>query len=305
MAKIPPPLPSNRPLGNPAPTPRSGNIQNPRPSRKPDKNSKIWLIVGCVIAALAITAAVLLWLISDLHSGSYDYDDGNRHEKPLRKHLDEDDKEMEEMHIDFNNQGAAEEDTSAETAYTARSVHGIGVCSNSPFSMDIDVDDNGKVSGTYWNILYNLKFTVSGTQNASRDLALKLTIDGVDTFIDLYTQDGYNYQGSWGKNKRPVNIVFEPGNFPAAPSPGSTIAGGHASGGGLNADFSISYASNGEPYFWYHSQGFNNRLPVSLNPDGFDIYSRGRTWLATVSYNGDGIGTMRDKNDRTFNIKMH
>lgn len=303
----PPPL-----HGNQGSTP---SVRPPQPPRPPKKNSaKTWLIVGSGIALIAAIVAVLLYIFSDLKSENYEYDDGNRHEKPLRQRDDENlGDEMAVLTSDFETPEEEEEEVVFEEevfmpTQGSCALHGIGVNTNSAISMDIDIDDNGNVTGTYWNILYHLKFKVSGVVNGTTNvdhLDLNLSIDGVTTPLYLSTTDGVNYSGTWGAKNKPVNITLHKGHFVADASPGATVSEGHISGNGLNRDFRISYGPGGDMYYWYPSQNFNNRLRIVDHGDGsYTLFRRDGGYQASITLNSSGSGTLQDTSNRTFTVKM-
>lgn len=302
----PPPL-SQAPGPGPNPQP----VMPPRPPKK--NSSKIWLIVGACVAGVAAIVAILLFILSDLKSTEYEYDDGNRHEKPLRQRDDDEDTKDEMTMLIDNSFEEPEEEIVEEvvmpTAQGPVALHGIGVNTNSAISMDIDIDDNGNVSGTYWNILYHLKFKVTGSEYGTTDvnhLDLNLNIDGVTTPLYLSSTDGVNYTGTWGAKNKPVSITLNRGHFSADASPGATVSEGHISGNGLNRDFRISYGPGGDMYYWYPSQNFNNRLKIVDNGGGsFTIFRRDGGYQASITLNNSGSGTLQDTSNRTFTIKMY
>lgn len=305
MAIPPPPLPDG--------TPRQQSQQPKQPQPQIIRGSKIstpkktgsntWLIVGSVLAGLLLIAAVLLYFLSDLFdsSGSYDYDDGNRNEKVLRQH-DDDGTELRK---------APERDQEAGSRPAAgapTALHGRGHNSITPISLDIDIDADGNITGTYWNIFGNLEFSVSGRQTADGSLEMTLTTvkDHVSTPLTLNTTDGFNYSGKWGKKQRPVAIALYDGHSRSSQAP-NVISRWHVKGpqptAVVNDDVCIS-EENGTYYYWYASQSYDNRLRMTSIPDGFYLYNDKGERIATINGNEDGTATMTDSHGQIFTVTI-
>lgn len=294
----PPPLPSKGPQPAPRPTssPRpSGAPQRPHKA-KPGAN-KIWLIVGLSLIGVALIACVILFVLNQAQKGEHVYDDGF-HEKALQEITQ--DAEVTEI-------------PAVETQITyinPRTVSGEGTAGGSPMTLDIDVDDQGNVTGTYWNVLYCLKFDVKGTQKAGGDLDLTLSLDNVTTPLRLTSSDMRNYHGTLGESQKSVSVTLGEGhrNY-ESPVGAETTLYGHLKGPAMNRDFRINLDYDGNGNFWFPDQGYENRLPVSVRTghDVLYIYGYDGTKIATIVVNsdyetGEATGTLTDFNDRTFDI---
>lgn len=261
-------------------------------------SNRTWLIVGCSLAGLLLVAAVLLFFLTDLFSSdAEDYDDGATHEKALTID-DGTERPLQEMPL--TEQSA---DTLAAATGQAEQLHGLGSNGYGSFSLDIHISPSGEVTGTYWNIFGNLKFTVQGHRQSDGTLDMELTCtDGVKTHMTLYSSDGYNYSGQWGKKRQPVNATLYNGPVPQVAY--NTILSGHIKGGVLNQDFCIS-EYNGKAYYWYPSQGFASRLPVEPASDGFTLYNTDGTNVGTFRMDSPGSGTLTMMDGQTFSITIN
>lgn len=289
----PPPLPPN---GNKSASPRPSGA--PQHTRRPESGSnKIWLIVGLSLIGVALIACVVLFVLNKAQKGEHVYDDGV-HEKAQQEVTQ--DAEVTEI-----------PSVETEISYiNPRTVSGEGTAGGSPMTLDIDVDDKGNVTGTYWNVLYCLKFEVRGTQRAGGDLDLTLSIDNVSTPLRLTSSDMRNYHGTLGESKKSVSVTLNDGhrNY-ESPVGAETTLYGHLKGPAMNRDFRINLDSNGNGSFWYPDQGYENRLPVGVR-SGHDVlylYGYDGTKIATIVVNsdyetGEATGTLTDFNDRTFDI---
>lgn len=303
MATPPPLLPNDtpgqQPLRQPGLRPKQPSGRNNAP-KKPGANT--WLIVGSVLAGLLLIAAVLLFFLSDLFdsSDSYDYDDGNRNEKVLRQHDDE---------AELRKAPERDQETDSQPATgTPATLHGRGHNSITPISLDINIDADGNITGTYWNIFGNIEFSVSGRRTADGSLEMTLTTvkDNVSTPLTLHTTDGFNYSGKWGKKQRPVAIALYDGHAQVSPAP-NVVSRWHVKGpqptAVVNDDVCIS-DENGTYYYWYASQSYDNRLRMTPTPDGFYLYNDKGERLASITTNEDGTATMTDSHGQTFSVTM-
>lgn len=297
--------------------PGQGPVRKPDPKHghAPDhfRGKNPWLIVGCVLAGLLLVAAVILYLLTDMFAqGGYDYDDGNRHEKALRQ-TDRD--ETEEPVPDMMREEPlpqAPADTSCVSGVAGRRLHGIGTNGEKAISLDLVIDDDGRVSGKYWNIIYNIEFDISGHRQSDGTLDMTLTTvkDHVSTPLTLRTTDGRGYSGIWGKKHNPVYVVLHDGAVSSVPAPGIDITG-HVKGPGdqavLNDDFHITQKPDGTLYFWYPSQGWQSRLKVRRIGSDLEVYDRSGRVQASIAFPDAETmtGVMRDNDGQTFTVTLY
>lgn len=262
---VPPPL---RPV---AQTPVSPSPSGPEGPRPPRKNHNIWLIIGLILIGLGVVAALVLFLVNKGKQGIHEYDDGLTHEKVLRE----------------NTELEVEEIPSVETEIRhiePRVVSGKGTAGDSPITLDIDVDSEGRVTGTYWNVLYCLKFSVTGRQDADGNLNLTLHLEGVDVPLVLNTTDKMHYSGTLGSSEKYAEINLYSGHreYESPVSVGTEFSG-HLSGNGMNKDFRMSLDYDGDGWFWFPDQGFANRMRV---------VGYGDDTLEICGFDGEKIATM-------------
>lgn len=310
MATPPPLHPKQQPAtpANPAHAPKPAHTPTPSPAPSQGKNP--WLIAGCVLAGLLLIAAVLLYLLTDLFGqDGYDYDDGNRNEKVLR---DKDRTDADEPRPDVIREepltAVPDSMPAPGAAYAPGKLHGIGHNGSKAISMDISIDPDGNVSGTYWNMIYSLQFDIAGRRlpDGTLDLTLTTVKDHISTPLRLVSSNGYSYSGTWGKKQHPVDIELYEGGFQYTPAPNA--ARFHVKGPGntsvLNEDFCITQDNDGTMYFWYPSQGYQNRMKADKYGPDFVIYDRNGTVQARISFHSDEdqTGVMTDSDGQTFTV---
>ena len=297
---------SAKPSPTPTPGPSSGKPGGP-------KQGNTWLIVGSVLAGLLLVAAVLLYFLTDLFDGGgYEYDDGNRHEQVLR------DKEKNDPEEEPRVDVLREEPTdSARTTVSARNVgsfHGQGMSNTGTISLDIDCAPDGSVTGTYWNMLYALEFNVDGRQSDDGTLELNLTQtkDGTQTTMTLYTLNGSDYSGSWGKKGKPVNITLYNGSTPYQSAPNVMqrwYIKGPDNTSVLNQDVCISQDSDGQYYFWYPALGYAYRFRMDAGSRTSTLYNYcGRHVADITDYYDVGVGstaTLIDNDGQRFRLERY
>ena len=288
---LPPPLPTGQhePAGKKTNTSSTTNKSGVSP----------WLIGGGILAGLLLVTAIILYFMTDLFgSDSYEYDDGNRNERVLRKHSDSDDNL-----IKVHKQPADSVQAASYAHALPVTLHGQGINGKGPMSLDIDIDANGSITGTYWNMFGNIEFNASGSigTDGTLDLSLTTVKDNVNTRMTLYSTDGINYHGSWGKNNQPVDITLYEGNQPLIAYP-NIQEQYHVSGVGLNADVNIS-EDNGTLYYWYPEQGYRNRIRMIVETTGYTLVNtRGET-VATITTTDDyDTLILTDNANRTFTV---
>lgn len=291
MATPPPLYPRQTPGRPPVP---GGDMPRRRPPRA-DSN-RLWLILGLSIIGVGLIACIVLYFLSDAFKGIHEYDDGLTKEKVIHE-----DRELE-----------IEEIPAVETpvrAVTARTVSGEGTAGGSPITLDIDVDSDGNVTGTYWNVLYCLRFSVSGRQTPDGNIDAVLAVDDVTTPLNLTTSDMRHYRGTLGNARKPVSILLDIGhrNYESPVGSADNFTG-HLSGQGMNRDFRMALDELGYGWFWYPDQGYENRLevrPASYAGNEYELCGYDGAVIATISIDTDGpeaTGAMTDFSGKRFDI---
>lgn len=285
---IPPPLPQQPEKVNPT-------VPQDDARSKPAVPLLGWIAIG--LAGAGLIAALVWWLLTGPMAGKQEpYSDGSN-EPVLRQEVT-----------------APEPQASDEVPLvrvTPHSMHGWGTNGNMPFSLDISVDSEGKVSGTYWNILYCLKFSVNGTENpGNEDLDLELVSGSVTTPLHLDNSGNGNYTGTWGSKQNAVNIHLKPGLMPSASVEGMTIYTGRITGNGMDREFNITQDdAHNAFWYWYDYEGFANRLKLKWGSEEFSLYTKDGKRVATfdfegVNENGQENGTLTDACGQSFKVVL-
>ncbi|MCM1400435.1 MAG: hypothetical protein NC189_00310 [Bacteroides sp.] len=178
-----------------------------------------------------------------------------------------------------------------------------GIISKHPYTMEVSISPDGNISGTFWNILYNIKLPVSGTMGPDGTINATMGKGSTESHLTLNRESDFTFTGTWGKKLRRVTAEFTP-----AENNSSTVHDPNAirlrvKGEGINA---IAHLGN---YFRYESQG--NKLSNALRAytdDGlnFTIYDKSGNRLAgiTLEPSLDGlVGEMVDVSDCRFKLR--
>lgn len=263
----------------------------PEEPKRRDSNN-IWLYVGIGIIAVLASAAALLYFFSPKDS-DHEYHDGSN-EKPLRIHNDEDERPLKKADFEIADTASIEK---ADIDRPHR-LFGQGTNGEASFSLDLNIADNGSLSGTYWNVIYNLQFSVSGKMldDGTIDMTLTQVKDHTPTPLKLFSSDGYHYHGTWGSSNREVTLTLDSDHTPLYRS-GSVIDTWHIQGPDnskiLNADINLCYDRRTESYtMWYRDQGSLNAIPLIENGNGFLVYNYDNTLVAEITLYNDGTGEL-------------
>lgn len=125
-----------------------------------------------------------------------------------------------------------------------------GTIAEYPFTLDLNVADNGAISGTYWNVLYDLKMPVSGTKLNNNDLSLTLGSGYDKSSLYLIAMGKNKYMGSMGKKNNPIVARLQKGSVRTKPVSGEYDVRMRISGNGINKVARIA-----DGYFYYEDQG--------------------------------------------------
>ena len=288
----PPPVPPQQPQQQPFGPQQPFEPQQPIEPQQPRKgnSNKTWIIVGCcIVGAALIAVAILYFTLWHKSSDGTPYSDGSN-EQVIR-----------------NQDAPAEEEVKIEAPSIipmGTRIAGLGTNDNSACGLDIEISDDGQVNGTWWNVLYCLKFNVTGTATRDGVLDLDLHIDKVTTPIHLTTTDGYNYSGTWGAQSapKPVRLELKDGGMKMN-QPGPERYSGRITGHGMNRTFRITEAPNGQLYWWYPDEGYQNRLKCDVDEDGnISIYTPFGDRQAIIYDNFDTGGWTLQDQSQTFDV---
>lgn len=305
-----PPQPPRTPENPEPPQPSGKKTPTPRPEKPGNKgvsSTNKWLIAGSCLAAVLLITAVLLYFMTDLFDRSSNNDKDDMEEK------DELNKEEDSADYEMPSTAMNEKEVVAENALMNIGYYnGQGIVNDQTFSLDIKCDNEGYVTGKYWNVLYCLSFDVRGHQDSdgSLDLMLTQTRDGTQVPLVLYTQNGVDYTGTLGKSKKGLNITLGRGSASPGYAPNVlqrwTIKGPDNSSI-LNETVNISQDSNGNYVYWYPTQGYANHLILRPGSNTHYLYNLagGQEAYISVPYDqGVGsLGTLVDNAGQTFEMQ--
>ncbi|MCM1320231.1 MAG: hypothetical protein NC217_07615 [Muribaculaceae bacterium] len=261
---------------------------NPKPRKPKDSNTK-WIIVGCIIIAVLILAAAIIFFLSGRKSGhSYD---------------EEDDAPKQESFIKTT--GGEEEEVEIKASHNyPEHMFGQGTIGKGSVSLELHINPEGVISGVYWNVPYNLKFSVTGnvTPEGAFDMVLTQVKDGVQTPLKLTTEDGVNFTGKWGKHDKYVHLKMGAYRRPQVKA-GEQLETWHVEGPSgtkqLDADAQICF--NGEDVtMFYTEQGRTNAMRLEPCEDGFNIINYSGEPMGTIVYDLDGTAYMFDTLGQQF-----
>lgn len=181
-----------------------------------------------------------------------------------------------------------------------------GILSKHPFTMDIYISPDGDVSGTYWNVLYDIRLPVEGTlSSGGRLLRLSLGKGSTESNLVLERESDLTFTGTWGKNKRRVIAELSPGTneSPSIYDSNAIRLKVRGERSGTNAT-----ARLGE-YFYYENQGdrMSNALRAETD-DGlnYTLYTCKGEEIATITLEPTvhGMtGKMTDISGAKFNLR--
>lgn len=267
-------------------------------SQPAQRKISVWLWVGLGLVAVALAIAAVLWFISTGTEKDYDYSDGDH---VLTEH------EVSSSPLESSPVDVATEEPAGTATVEANLLTGHvyldGELGEIPFTLDLDISPSGSVSGIYWNVLYDLKFQVTGTRDSNDGFSLDMSRDGVTTPLRLTAQGGGRYAGTWGKKRQTVDARLEKGTRPG----GSVSSAGaykvRVSGNGIRA---LAYIT--EDCIWYADQGSGpgHRLRVrDIGDFEYEVLSDMGARIATffLMETAYGVsGTMKDITGKTFEI---
>ena len=268
-------------------------------SQPAQRKTSVWVWVGLGLILAAVAVAAVLWFIRTGMEKNYDYSDGEHvpTEHEISSSLLE--SSPEEVEISEVPADTATADANLLTGH----VYMDGELGGLPFTLDLDISPSGGVSGIYWNVLYDLKFKVTGTRDSNGGFSLDLSRDGVTTPLRLTAQGGGRYAGTWGKKRKAVDARLEKG---ARPGGSVSSAGAYkvrVSGNGIRA---LAYIT--DDYMWYADQGSGpgHRLRVrEIGDFEYEVLSDMGARIATfmLMETAYGVsGTMKDSAGKTFEI---
>lgn len=166
-----------------------------------------------------------------------------------------------------------------------------------PCTLDIRVTD-GQITGTFWNMLYNIKLEVNG-QATSSGMEIKLGKGSTLSEMSLTTSDRRNYTGTWGTKRRPVALTLHSGSRNTSPARrrGEPVT---ITGGGMTTHGLIIESPRMALYF--PGQPADNILPMRSTDYGYEIFDPfSGASLAQISITSAGTGRLKGA-DREFDV---
>lgn len=168
-----------------------------------------------------------------------------------------------------------------------------GYISDLPCSFDIAFDPDGNASGTFWNMLYNIKLDIRGRIGTGDRLELKLGSGSTYSQLALFPESEYSstYTGYWGKDRKPVKVTFKAGGRDKGSLSGGTPL--TIKGGGMTTHPRlVSQGSTG--YLYFPNQPAGNRLPCAISGSTVEIYAPGHSSrIASFDFPQGGSGATK------------
>lgn len=127
-----------------------------------------------------------------------------------------------------------------------------GLLGEIPFTLDLNISEDGTISGKYWNVLYDIPLSVSGNCLSNNDFDLTLGKGSTQSSLYLKTDGNSSCTGIWGTKKIPVVADMQKGVRPSSPLPKGDYMRLRIKGNGIN-----KIARLGDDYFYYEDQGTN------------------------------------------------
>lgn len=306
-----PPKPGS---ANPAPAPpappapaATAPAPAPVPPKKPKKSSAtpFIIIAGIGIGALLLAALVAVILYFFVFHKP-DKIKETVEESPETEIVGVDEEDFDDNEVIVHEEAAPAPNALPQGAYTAS-----GFLSDLPCSLDFDVDSQGNVTGTFWNILYDIKLPIGGTIDPDGTLALDLGSGSTLSHLALIAEPGTSrFRGVWGKNKKPIDIDVSSGARDTS-LPSQTGVKFTIKGGGMTTHGHISPGYGEDRYLLrFDNQPAANALQCSLSGSYFNIYDTdGNRELAYFYLPGEslydsGSATLFITNGKEFEITL-
>lgn len=255
-----PPNPTNRPV-----RPRSGGA------------GKTFLVVTGISLGVGALVGLVFLLVGLLPHDRHDRDAGDDGVDSGYTENGENPQEAAGDMRDVRDMAAAEPVASPEPARNPSGLngpcHGTGNLSDLPCSFDVTFSPSGTVSGTFWNLLYNIKLPVSGTVDADGSLSLELGTGSTLSRMSLRprSEGSMEYSGIWGNKGKTVSISFQTGGRNQQPASGGTEL--TLKGGGMTTHPYLVRENADGGYIYFSGQPFANRLPCVFYGEDVEVHS--------------------------------
>lgn len=270
----------------------------------------VLVILGGAVVVILLALAVIFFLNRDKFLNKEKDEDSARTEQTTAQTSDElsfdEIEEVEQLEA-----APAGEDATVSQAYLPQgSYFASGHLSDLPCSVDFTIGADGNVTGTFWNILYDVKLPVAGYIDSNGSLALDLGSGSTLSHMALSAAPGTaTFRGVWGKNKKPVSLDVRRGSRDTS----VTSSGGTKvtiKGGGMTTHGRISQTSYGDYRLTFDNQPQANALPCRIS-DGTvyidDLWTNGNIayfHLPGSSLDDYGSSTLYITNGKEFTITL-
>ena len=254
MSQLPPPINPQRPPGTPQRRPE----RDKRIRKGPDNSSKTWRMTFLSLGgALLVTGLIVAFVFLTSRKDAIRSPKGEE-----RTHSDNISMEENEgPELQFQPVLEEAKSPSAFPLGNPWDYYVFGHLDNLPITMDLSVDNNSNVTGTFWNMLFDIKLPVQGTVYPDGRVELHLgSSSNTHSVMRLTSKEGSEIlKGGWGKDSKPVELTAVPGNRDTnlAASSGTRFS---IKGGGMTT---YGHFSPDGKYITFDNQPALNRLPVS------------------------------------------
>lgn len=285
---------------------------NPMPGRKrpPGNTGQTLLgVIGIVAGGIVLLAilAALAFFLGRKNNGKEDHSEDSIEQTSVGF------TEEETVTIDDTTPRkdlTVDEPTPTHLYLPPKTYHAMGYLSDLPCSIDFTVNNNGDVSGTFWNIFYDIKLQVEGSIDSAGNLSLDLGSGSTLSHMDLKGISGSNrFSGSWGKNQKPISIKVYPGSRDSS-LPSQSGVSFKIVGGGMTTHGHISSVGGDRYKLTFDNQPEVNALPCTLSGSTFSIYSPDNSsrvayfTLPGESIHSSGTSTIYICNGNEFDITL-
>lgn len=264
------------------------------PSPRPRRGFPGWAIALILVVVVPGLVTLVLWLVTKESSRDYDYSDGNNPEVEEVVSYSE----LEEVE-DYS---VPETSANSEIPRLQGRYQVSGKISKHPYTMDITISPDGNISGTYWNVLYDINLPVSGTLTPSGNMDITLGRGSETSHLFVERESEFFYEGTWGKKKHKVTARLTPGANESDNTYDSNARRFRVKGGGIN-----TIARLGE-YFQYENQGHkasNSLRAVTYDDLNYTLYTADDEEIAEIELIETAYGTsgvMTDVSGRRFEL---
>lgn len=205
----------------------------------------------------------------------------------------------DENNLSMDSVSSVEEEVAYNTEFITGPIYISGTLGEMPFTLDLDISEEGEVTGKYWNVLYDIPLPVSGNRLSNNDFDLILGKGSSQSSLILNYDGENSFIGRWGQKEKPIHAEMCYGRRPAAPLPTGDYMRLRIKGNGIN-----KIARLGDDYFYYEDQGadIGHTLKVSQrDSENYILYDTNESKVADIDLYEGMLGDVLGK---TFEVTI-